>query len=113
MITQNKSDVFCESDEYYMPEFGLYETNIPSSCLEHPLEKEWEKTKIETQKGLIDAKTLVDQFKVLVNENEALKKRIFKIEDELSGKNNFVGVNNLMFSHDIIDEIWDEDDDSL
>lgn len=113
MLTHNKSDVVSYSDGYYMPEFGLYGKNMPSSGFERKLEKEWEKSKTEIEQGSVDTKTLAKQFESLKKENEKLQNRLVKIEKELIKRPVFVGVNNLMYSHDVIDEIWDEEDDSL
>lgn len=113
MLTQNKSDDIYYSDDYYMPEFGLYGKNMPGLGFERKLEKEWKKSKTEIKQGSVDTKTLAKQFESLKKENEKLQNRLVKIEKELTKRPVFVGVNNLMYSHDVIDEIWDEEDDSL
>lgn len=113
MLTQNKSDDIYYSDDYYMPEFGLYGKNMPGLGFERKLEKEWKKSKTEIEQGSVDTKTLAKQFESLKKENEKLQIRLVKIEKELTKRPVFVGVNNLMYSHDVIDEIWDEEDDSL
>jgi len=56
--------------------------------------------------------TLAKEFQSLKKENSDLKNRLGKIEVELS-KRHIVGIHNLILSHDVIDEIWDEEDDTL
>lgn len=56
--------------------------------------------------------TLAKEFQSIKKENTELKNRLGKIEIELS-KRHIKGINNLMISRDVIDEIWDEEDDTL
>ncbi len=56
--------------------------------------------------------TLKKEFQSLKKENTELKNRLGKIEVELS-KRHIIGIHNLILSNDVIDEIWDEDDDTL
>jgi hypothetical protein len=66
----------------------------------------------EKESSFIDTKTLAKEFQSLKKENTELKNRLGKIEVELS-KRHIVGIHNLILSHDAIDEIWDEEDDTL
>lgn len=100
------------SEDYYMPEFGLYGKITPGSNLIFKFEKGWEEPKREKEPSFIDTKTLAKEFQSLKKENKELKNRLGKIEVELS-KRHIVGIHNLILSHDIIDEIWDEEDDTL
>ncbi len=56
--------------------------------------------------------SLAKEFQSLKKENKELKNRLGKIEVELS-KRHIVGIHNLILSHDVIDEIWDEEDDTI
>lgn len=99
-------------EDYYMPEFGSYGKNTPCSNLYSKLEKGWEESTLEKDKSFIDTKTLAKEFQSLKKENTELKNRLGKIEVELS-KRHIVGIHNLILSQDVINEIWDEDDDTL
>jgi hypothetical protein len=98
--------------DLYMPEFGLY-GKIDPLC---DLKEEWAKNVSEKERYkremLFDANFLAKEFEDLKNENKILKERLEKIEEELS-KTHIIGVHNLMFSRNVIDEIWDEEDDTL
>lgn len=99
-------------EDYYMPEFGLYGKNTPGSNLYFKLEKGWEKSTLEKETSFTDTKILAKEFKILKKENTDLKNRLGKIEVELK-KRHIVGIRNLILSQDVIDEIWDEEDDTL
>jgi len=111
MIAPNNVD----ASDLYMPEFGLYGKIEPLSDLKR-LTEGWVKNVTEKERYkremLFDAKFLAKEFKDIKNENKILKERLEKIEKELS-KTHIVGVHNLMFSHNVIGEIWDEEDDTL
>ena len=98
-------------EDYYMPEFGLYGKNTPGSNL-FKLGKGWEKSTLEKETSFNDTKILAEELKILKKENTELKNRLGKIEVELK-KRHIVGIHNLILSHDVIDEIWDEEDDTL
>jgi len=111
MITPNNVDV----TDLYIPEFGLYGKIEPLSDLKR-LTEGWTKNVSEKERHkkemLFDANFLAKEFEDLKNENKILTKRLEKIEEELS-KTHLIGVHNLMFSHNVIDEIWAEEDDTL
>ena len=111
MITPNNVDV----SDLYMPEFGLYGKIEPLSDPKRFIEG-WAKDVSEKERHrremLFDTNFLAREFEDLKNENKILNERLEKIEEELS-KTHLIGVHNLMFSHDVIDEIWDEEDDTL
>lgn len=99
-------------EDYYMPEFGLCGKITPGSNLNFKFEKGWENTTLEKESSFIDTKALAKEFQSLKKENADLKNRLGKIEVELS-KRHIVGIHNLILSQDVIDEIWDEEDDTL
>ncbi len=112
MKAQNSIDF----SDCYMPEFGYFGKNDPGFNLDSKLTKEWEidtfESDVEKTKKVLDTETLAKEFEALKKENEILNERLGIIESKLS-KRHLIGVQNLMFSHDVIDEIWDEEDDSL
>ena len=111
MVTLTDVDV----SDRYMPEFGIYGKNDPLFDLKRFTEG-WVKNVSEKERCeremLFDANFLAKEFEDLKNENKILNERLEKIEEELS-KTHTIGVHNLMFSHNVIDEIWDEEDDIL
>ena len=112
MNTLNNID-FSDS---YMPEFGSYGINDPGFDIENKLTEEWEistfEKELDKRKKHPDTETLAKEFEALKKENKILNERLGIIENELL-KRYPLGVHNLMFSHDVIDEIWDEEDDTL
>ena len=112
MNTPNNIDF----SDCYMPEFGCYGKNDPGFDIENKLTEEWEISTFEKEMGkrkkLPDIETLAREFEALEKENNILNERLGIVENELL-KRYPVGVHNLMFSHDVIDEIWDEEDDTL
>lgn len=59
----------------------------------------------------LEYKTL-DRMDILEAKIDEALDRLGKIEVELS-KRHIVGINNLILSDDVIDEIWDEKDDTI
>jgi hypothetical protein len=55
---------------------------------------------------------IVVELQSLKKENTEIKNRLRKIETELS-KRYVLGINNLISSRDVIDEIWDKEDDTI
>ena len=111
MIAPNDVDV----SDFYMPEFGLCGKNDPSFDLKRFTEgwvKNVSKKERYEREMFFDADFLAKEVGDLKNENKILNERLEKIEEELS-KTHIIGVHNLMFSHNVIDEIWDEEDDTL
>lgn len=112
MNTPNNVDF----SDYYMPEFGYHGKKDPDFDLGHKLTDEWEissfRKDLKEIKNIPDTKILAQDFEVLKKENEILNERLAIIENKLS-KGHLVGFQNLMFSHDVIDEIWDDDDDTI
>ena len=112
MNSQNNIDF----SDLYMPEFGCYGKNYPGFDIDYKLTEEWEistfEKDLEINEKVPDTETLAKEFEALKKENKILNERLGIIENELS-KGHPIGVQNLMFSHDIIDEIWDDDDDTL
>ena len=111
MVTPDDVD----ASDLYISEFGVYWKNDPLFDLKRFTEG-WVKDVSEKERHkrevLFDANFLAKEFEYLKNENKILNERLGKIEEELS-KTHIIGVHNLMFSHNVIDEIWDEEDDTL
>lgn len=97
--------------DQWMPEFGILGKIEGDSSLKNiKKELDWGKP-INTEQRL-DVKNFSTELEYLKKENRELKNRLSWIEDELS-KMHLKGVQNLVFSHDVIDDIWDDEDDSL
>lgn len=108
----NPTDSLCITfpKDQWMPEFGILGKIEGDSSLKNKLKEDWGKPINNEQR--LDAKNFATGLENLTNENKELKTRLAKIENELS-KRHIIGIQNLIFSHDVIDEIWDEEDDTL
>ncbi len=115
MINPNNIGIPNFSD-CHMPEFGFYGKIKPSTDFTLNLKKVCQGFIIEKEqhkKGtFFDPIVLVKEFETLKKDNQFLKERIGKIENDLS-KKSVEGVHNFIFSHSVINEIWDEEDDTL
>lgn len=115
MINPNNIGIPNFSD-CHMPELGLYGKIDPSTDFPRALKRVGQGFIIEKEqhkKGTsFDPIVLVKEFETLKKENKFLKARIGKIEDDLS-KKSVEGVHNFILSHSAINEIWDEEDDTL
>ena len=96
-----KPNVFDEINDFddYMPEFGLYGKNVPSSCFSG-INKEWDKSEIESEHIDFDPKTLLKQFESLNTKIEQLNKKIIQMEEE-----------RFKVAENTLIEFWDNDYD--
>ena len=109
-MLKSTNSLFTFAEDQWMPEFGIFGKIGGDSTLKNEFEKDWEKPINKEQR--LDTKNFANELEKLTNANKELKNRLAKIENELAKKHS-LGIQNLIFSHDVIDEIWDEEDDTL
>jgi hypothetical protein len=55
---------------------------------------------------------IVAELQSLKKENTEIKNRLRKVETELS-RRHILGINNIMSSSNVVDDIWSEEDDTI